>query len=53
MWKQYLSFYIINEAHLNIKDRQYIKVKHSKKIFQGNELKKQTGVYKKKKTEYI
>ena len=39
--KQDPSFYCIQETHLNIKDRHYLRDKGWKKIFQANGLQKQ------------
>ena len=42
--KQDPAFCCIQETHLSVKDRHYLKVKSWKTIFQANYLKKQAGV---------
>ena len=42
--KQDPTFYCIQETHLREKDRQYLRMKGWKTIFQANGLKKQAGV---------
>ena len=44
MQKQDSSFFCIQETHLNLKEKCYLRVKGWKKIFQANEPKKQAGV---------
>ena len=44
IWKQDPTFYWIQETHLRVKDKHYIRVKAWKTILQANGLRKQTGI---------